>query len=215
MGQELYCEFTVESKRKAVYWWPLLFEAMHWSSFDFTAPGLPKGRGYYYYTRLDNTMDSDFVEQSFRTVWDEISGETTKLLISFWYTGHDPFPLDVSIDLKPDADSVEILLSLSDAFLIDLPLEKMKERVARTLECALSIYGLCKPRTGKLYWEDTNAPWASFGHPLEDFPLSAHGLEGRKPEVIESALPDGNILYCFDPIPVRVRGGWDFISLRE
>lgn len=215
MGQELYCGFTVRSKQKPRYWWPLLLEAMHWSSFEFTAPGLPNGRGYYYYTRLDNPMNSDFVEQSFRVVWDEISGEASKLLVSFWYTGHDPFPLDASVDCKPDTQSIEILLSLSDAYLLDLPLANMKERLTRTLDCMLSIYSLCEPETGKLYWEDKNAPLASFGHPLRAFPLSAHRLEGRKPEVIERALPNGNVLYCFDPIPVRVRGGWDFISLRE
>src|SRR5260370_7434277 len=184
MGQELYCEFTIESKRKAVYWWPLLFEAMHWSSFDFTAPGLPKGRGYYYYTRLDNTLDNDCVEQSFRVVWDEIYRETTKMLVSFWYTGHDPFPLDASIDLKPDAESVEILLSLSDAYLIDLPLAGVKERLARTLDCVLSIYGLCEPRAGTLYWEDTNDHCPSFGNPLAPFHPSPQRLTHIHPTIL-------------------------------
>ena len=43
MGRELFCEFRINSNQKSPDWWPLIFEAMHWKSFVFTAPGEPEG----------------------------------------------------------------------------------------------------------------------------------------------------------------------------
>ncbi|GAC1566004.1 MAG: hypothetical protein NVS3B14_05730 [Ktedonobacteraceae bacterium] len=214
MGHELYCEFLVHSNRKSVYWWPLIFEAMHWRSFDFSEPGELAGTGYYYYISLSNEADTDFVKASFRTVWNEINTETSQMLISLWYASQQSFPIDVSIEEK-EVGIVKILLSLNDAYLIDLPLEQASERLKQMLNCAKSIDEMCKPFIGKMYWEDVNRLWALFGDSTEVSPFMKSEQEGMKTKFIELRQPDGRLIYLLDPVPIKVRGGWDFVSLTE
>ena len=214
MGHELYCEFLVNSNRKSAYWWPLIFEAMHWRSFDFSAPGEGAGTGYYYYISLSNETDTDFVKASFRTTWDAINTEASQMLISLWYADQQSFPIDVSIEEK-EIGIVKILLSLNDAYLIDLPLEQASERLKQMLNCAKSIDEICNPFIGKMYWEDVNSPWALFGDPAEVSSFMKSEQEGMKTKFIEQHQLEGRLIYLLDPVPVKVRGGWDLVSLTE
>ncbi len=72
MADPLCYEIAISSQHSSVYWWPLIFEAMGWNAFSFSAPDLPKGKGYYYYIHIGNESDTDFVQASFRAMWDEI-----------------------------------------------------------------------------------------------------------------------------------------------
>lgn len=208
MGYTLYGEFSVQSERDPSYWWPLLLEAMHWRSFSFTAPDQPEGMGYYYYVRFDDPSDTDFVQASIRAVWEEIYSGTSDILLSLWFTGKESFPLDLSIKQSKDAQDVRILLALSDAYLLDLSSEEVKQRLHLMLNCSRSLYHVCSPCVGTMYWADTNfPPLASYNTPLEK------KLWGKEVEIVERPLSDGNSMYLVRPMPVRVRGGWDFVSL--
>lgn len=212
MGHELYCEFRVNSDRDLAYWWPLIFEAMHWRSFGFTAPGELAGIGYYYYIRLGNEAETDFVKSSFRTVWDEINAEASQMLISLWYADQQSFPIDITLE-KEELGIVNILLSLNDAHLIDLPLEKASERLKQVFDCAKSIDEICQPYIGKIYWEDANSPWAFLGDSPGVLSFVSSEQERMKTRFKEKQQPDGRLIYILDPVPIKVRGGWDFVSL--
>lgn len=214
MGSELFCEFRISSNQRLTYWWPLIFEAMHWESFVFTAPSEPEGVGYYYYIRQGNETDTDFVKATFRGAWDEINAETSQMLISLWHLNQEPFPIDVSIE-KKEGNTIVVLLSLNDAYLIDLPLEEARQRLKIFLSCAKHIYGMCKPCIGKLFWEDAQAPLALLGNPSEILSLIDRKPEGERTKLVEEYLSDGSVLYLLDPAPIKVRGGWDFVSLLE
>jgi hypothetical protein len=191
-----------------------LFEAMHWNGFDFTAPEELDGTGYYYYTHIHDAANTDLVRASFRTLWDEIQAEEKLLLISLWFHGQPSFPLDLSFEKKEGAIRT-ILLSLSDAYLIDLPLEQARGRLNHLLHCARSLHELCHPLGGKIYWEDATTSWAWFGH-LDETITSTPGEQGgTSRKLVEETLSDGALMYLLDPVPIKVRGGWNMVSLLE
>lgn len=214
MGSELFCEFRISSAGRISYWWPLIFETMHWKSFTFTAPSEPEGIGYYYYIRQGNETDTDFVKTSFRTVWDEINSETSQMLISLWHLNQGNFPIDVSIEQK-ELNTIVILLSLSDAYLIDLSLEEARHRLRIFLNCAKSTYDVCRPCIGKIFWEDIQPPLALLGNPSEVLPLMENQQKGERTKFLKEYLPDGSLMFILDSIPIKVRGGWRFTSLHD
>lgn len=55
--------------------------------------------------------------------------------------------------------------------------------------------------------------WASFKNPFERSARELSTIWGREMRVVEQQLSDGATLYLLDPVPVRMRQGWSFISL--
>ena len=97
MSHTLICNFTVESTRGRVYWWPLLFEAMRQCSLQFASPYLSNGYGRYLYDRENlqheqNDEEVDSVAGSFKNLWDEIYGGS-HVLVSFWSKDSAEAPL--------------------------------------------------------------------------------------------------------------------------
>lgn len=213
MACPLFCELILEREKATPYWWPLIFEAMSWNSFQFTAPGQPEGIGYYYFIRKGNETETDFVRASFRATWDEIAADTSDMLISFWPKQEAAFALSVSVR-EPNANQrAGIVLSLEDAETLDLPSETVKHRISLTLACAKALYAISQPCTGTMFWEDSFGPLLSFDQPLDPAMLSP-SLKQRV-KVVEEPLPDGHILSRVEPFPVLVRGGWEWFSLEE
>jgi hypothetical protein len=213
MANPLVCDFTLETEKGPTYWWPLIFEAMGWKSFRFTAPDQPEGMGYYYYTRLGNVEDTDFVCASFRATWDEICSETSTVLISFWPREPKSFAVSVSLEQDKSAGRMHLYLILEDAELIDQPLESVRHRLSLTRDCALALYEISRPSTGEISWEKIEVPWASFKKPFERSAREFSTIWGREMRVVEKPLSDGATLYLLDPVPVRMRQEWSFISL--
>ena len=213
MANPLVCVFTLETEKGPTYWWPLIFEAMGWKSFRFTAPDQPEGMGYYYYVRLGNVQDTDFVCASFRATWDEICAETSTVLISFWPREPESFAVSVSLEQDKSAGCMHLYLILEDAELIDQPLESVRHRLSLTRDCALALYEISRPSSGEMSWEKIEVPWASFKKPFERSARELSTVWGRETRVVEQPLPDGATLYLLDPVPVRMRQGWGFISL--
>ena len=216
MAQPLFCELIIPTEKGPRYWWPILFEAMGWKSFHFTGPGNPEGHGYYYYVNLQNVSDTDFVESSFREAWERMYEGTSEVLVSFWppTDEEEPFSLAITLLEITPGQLMRIHLSLEDAYLLDLPRVEVHHRLTLTLDCAKALYEACRPCTGELYWEDI-PPIATFGKLPEKVSLEAAKGWKQNLRFVKQLLPDGSPLYLLDRIPVRVRGGWDFISLLE
>ena len=215
MAQPLFCEFMIPSEKGPRYWWPILFEAMGWKSFHFTAPGKPDGRGSYYYVNLHNESDTDLVEASFRAAWERMYEGTSEVLVIFWLsTEEEPYSLDLSLREIIPGQLMRVNLSLEDAYLLDRSRAIIQHRLTLTLDCAKALYEACRPCTGELYWEEV-PPIGTFGKPPEKVALEAAKGWKQNLRFVKQLLPDGSPLYLLDRIPVRVRGGWDFISLLE
>jgi len=215
MGRELYWKLEIASEKGPIYWWPLSFEAMRRQSFSFTAPNQAAGVGSYFYRRLGDETDADLVTDTFRRTWNEIYAETSQMLIAFWYIRQEPFPFDVSIEQQENAQTVQILLTLSDAELIDLSFERVRHRFRLLLDCVKALYEVCKPCSGELFWEGSHGLLGALNKPLETAFLQERKEGGREMRLVEQVLPDGSLLSLVNPIPLRVRGGWDFVSLVE
>ncbi len=213
MANPLCCVFTLETEKGPTYWWPLIFEAMGWKSFRFTAPDQPEGMGYYYYVRLGNVEDTNFVQASFRAMWDEVCSETSTVLISFWSMEPESFAVPVSLLQDKGAGRMRLHLTLEDAELIDQPLESVRHRLSLTRDCALALYEISRPSTGEMSWEKIEVPWASFKKPFERSTRELSTIWGREMRIVEQQLSDGATLYLLDPVPVRMKQGWIFISL--
>jgi len=213
MANPLDCIFTLETEKGPTYWWPFIFEAMSWKSFRFTAPDQPDGMGYYYYVRLGYVEETNFVRASFRATWDEVCSETSTVLISFWSMEPESFAVSVSLVQDKGAGRMHLHLTLEDAELIDQPLESVKHRLSLTRDCALALYEISRPSMGEMLWEKIAAPWASFKKPFERSARELSTIWGRELQVVEQQLSDGATLYLLDPVPVRMRQGWSFISL--
>ncbi len=215
ISRSLYCRMDIPTKRGPIYWWPLIFEAMHRRAFDYTAPDQPTGIGYYYYVRKDNAMDTDFVKATFRTAWDEIYSASSQILLSFWYHTGQSFPLDISVEQKEEEHLFQIFLYLNDAYLIDEALEVIRSRIRLIIECAKSVYEICKPCTGEMLWSDTDISIASFGKPL----ITSFFKEAKRAEqevnLIVQELPEKGQVYFVDPIPVPTREGWKLLPLEQ
>ncbi len=216
MAQPLFCDFLIPSEKGPRYWWPIIFEAMGWKSFRFTAPGKPEGHGYYYYVNLHNYSDTDFVKSSFRAAWDRMFEETCGVRVSFWPSTDEEelFSLAVSLDEITPGQLMRVYLSLEDAYLLDLPRVEVHRRLTLTLDCAKALYEACRPCTGDLHWEEMS-PIATFGNPPDSVSLEAAKWWKQNLQFVKQLLPDGSPLYLLDRIPVQVRDGWDFISLLE
>lgn len=215
MSRSLYCSMNIATERGSIYWWPLIFEAMHRRAFGFTAPDQPEGMGYYYYVRKENVMDTDFVNASFRATWDEIYSETSQILLSFWFQNQESFPLDISVGQKKEEHLFQICLYLNDAYLIDEALEVIRLRIHLAIECAKSLYEICKPCTGEMLWSDTDISIVSFGKPLNTPLLEEAKLPGQEIKLIVQESLEKGQMYFVDPIPVPTRDGWKFISLER
>jgi hypothetical protein len=186
---------------------------MGWKSFHFTAPGKPEGRGSYYYVNLHNESDTDLVEASFRAAWDRMYEGTSEVLVSFWPPSdeEEPFSLDLSLREITPGQLMRVHLSLEDAYLPDQP-RVVHHRLTLMLDCAKALYEACRPCTGELYWEDV-PPIGTFGKPPEKVALEAAKGWKQNLRFVKQLLPDESPLYLLDPLPVRIRGGWDFMSL--
>lgn len=225
MAQPLAFELTLISDKKQNYWWPLIFAAMATASWTYTAPDLSEAQGYYYFTRFDEggqIIHTDFVQASFRTMWDEMYAEASQILVSFWpvhtvpTNGTEPFALDVSLYQNTTEHSTILHLTLEDAYLIDMPAEVIKQRVGQLFRCAIALYDFCGPFQGELSWEDTPVPLASFDQPLL-MPGEKNNLWATYQvtfSMVQWKLIRGT-LSLLDPFPVRIRGGWMFIPLLE
>jgi len=214
MAQPLFCDFMIPSEKGPRYWWPIIFEAMGWKSFRFTAPGKPEGQGYYYYVNLQNYSDTDFVESSFRAAWERMFGETSGVRVSFWPSTDEEELFSLAVTLKEitPGQLMRVYLSLEDAYLLDLPRVEVHRRLTLTLDCAKALYEACRPCTGDLHWEEMS-PIATFGKLPDQVSLEAAKWWKQNLQFVKQLLPDGSPLYLLDRIPVRMRGGWDFISL--
>lgn len=166
MAQPLFCDFIITTEKGPRYWWPIVFEAMSWKSFHFTAPAKPEGHGYYFYVNLQNVSDNDFVESSFRSAWDRMYEATSEVLVSFWPATDVEEQLSLAISLQEitPGQLMCIHLNLEDAYLLDLLHDEIYHRLTLTLDCAKALYEACRPCTGELYWEDI-PPIATFGKP--------------------------------------------------
>ena len=109
---------------------------------------------------------------------------------------------------------MRVYLSLEDAYLLDLPRDEVHHRLTLTLDCAKALYEACRPCTGDLHWEDIPPMQL-----LEKLLIRSHLKEARgwkqNLQFVKQLLPDGSPLYILDRLPVKVRDGWDFISLLE
>src|SRR5579875_1076014 len=110
MGDTLNGTFELQTERGEVFWWPLLFEALSWHGFHFTAPGKPAGVGYYFYRSYTQEEGSDFVCASFRELWERIVGRQSQVMVSLWSSTADPFPLDLLIALRGKAAGLSVSL---------------------------------------------------------------------------------------------------------
>ncbi len=219
MSRTLCCEFVIETEKRAVYWWPLIFKAMEEHAFHFSAPDYPQGIGQYYYERVDNPSDADSRAGSFRTLWDEIYSETSEVLVVFWSSDNDPFNLDLTLSSDQEAHHVRLTMYFAGADLTGLRPKQIQKRLSIILNCAKRLYETCKPCIGEMYWESAGvkyAPWVSFGT-LPEKPSPERPVhEGPERTWIRQVLPSGDRMYLFDPVPIPQRkGGWKFISLLE
>ncbi len=220
MSHTLYCDFIVESERGAAYWWPLIFEAMHWHSFQFSAPGLPKGTSSYFYHRhmaqeAPSMADTDAAVGPFKALWDEIYLEIGSVIASFWFRD-DPFILEVLVS-PSESQELVIGLNLEGAELMSVSLEEARKRLLLMLDCAKTLYEICQPSTGEIYWlhaGEKYAPSVTFGKPLEALSYARTPLAAPQSKKIQQVLPSGGYIYLLDPVPIPRQGGeWDFVSL--
>jgi hypothetical protein len=72
---------------------------------------------------------------------------------------------------------------------------------------------MCKPCIGKIYWEGIQAPWALLGNASEKSSSMDRKQVADRTKFVEEHLPDGSTMHLLDPAPIKVRGGWDFVSL--
>ncbi len=149
MSHTLSCTFTLATERDPIYWWPLVFEAMHQHDFSFSSPDYGKGVSHYYYQRIGDPKDSDIVKGSFKRFWEEVYSERNEDLTAyFWSSDADYYNLSVS--LQPVQENNQILLTVyfEGAEVISLPLQEAGERLFHVLECLETLYQTCKPCTG-------------------------------------------------------------------
>src|SRR6266851_7796392 len=220
MSHTLCSDFTVESEKGPIYWWPLIFEAMRWQSFSFTAEGQPKGMGYYYFIRSGESFEQgpvSFEASPFKMVWDEIYLEIGEVLVSFWSSGSNSFDLGVSVRQDKQNGLVHIGMVFQGGNIMGLSEEEARERLRVVLDCTKVLYQVCQPSTGEIYWEFAGvsyAPCASFGMlPGASF-LERPKIPDEHGQFITYMLPDGSRFYLLEPMPIPGRGGgWNFISL--
>jgi hypothetical protein len=222
MSHTLHCDFITPSKKGAVYWWPLIFEVMHQHSLSFADPDpdIQKDLGHYYYYRTGDPSESDGVTAPFRTLWDEISSESSTVLVTFWSLNADPFPLNVTLSQEEKNEyQIRIHMSFEAAELTGLSPEDVKLRLQTVLDVAKGLYRLCKPCTGEMYWDYEGlqyAAWASFGK-FPEVPSSERPeIPGPERKLIRQYLPNGDYIHVLNPVPIPEKGGeWHFISLLE
>ncbi|WP_052889095.1 hypothetical protein [Thermogemmatispora carboxidivorans] len=209
MGDTLNSTFELQTERGELFWWPLLFEALSWHGFHFTAPGKPAGVGYYFYRSYVQEEDSDFVCSSFRELWERIVDRQAQVMVSLWSSCADPFPLDLLIASKGDAATLSVSLGCDDAYLgsDEIDPETVKERLRLLWECSKTLFVVCQPCRGELSWGEA-APGtpalASFGQPLE---VSEEARHWWRLQVQEQVLPGGERIFVAQPWYVRRRQG--------
>lgn len=218
MSRDLVFDFKLETEQSPAYWWPLIFEAAGEHSFFFSAPEY-EGRGYYYYGALEDILTPSPISpslSSFKTVWDEIFLKQKEIMISFWSKQIAEFTISISVHRSPEEQGIYIRLYVEAAELTSISSEKPEEGFLLVYECAKTLFQMCQPCSGEAYWQHAGydyAPWVSFGKrpqvPSERFSLVPNTT------LMTQRLPDGNLIYLFDPIPFPEGKGWRSLSLGE
>lgn len=223
MSHTLVCNFTVESTRGRIYWWPLLFEAMRRCSLQFASPYLTNGYGWYLYDRKDaasgqHAEEVDSVAGSFTDLWDEIF-TGSHVLVSFWSKDEDPLILEVQVGGGVDPSTMNVSLSVEGAEFMERPAAQARERLDQVMGWVKTVYEICQPCTGEIHWLFAGVdydPWASFGRPIaRETPSATTGYGGPEKTIVEQILPWKGLLSWLDPVPIPKGWEWDFLSLRE
>jgi len=219
MSHTLHCDFLLESAKNQIYWWPLIFEAMHWQSFEFALPDLAKGTGHYLSFSPAHPADVRAVTSPLRTLWDDIylNAETKVFNVDF-HSSNEESTIDISLYVGEDVQDVWLRMSFAGAEIMYLEVSEVQIRLRRMLECMKKLYEVCLPQSGEIYWEYAGvsfAPLASFRRLPKQVSSERPALEVSNKQVIAHSLTDGKKLYIVDPVPVPKRGGWKFVSLLE
>ncbi len=221
MKPTLNCDFTIESQRGPLFWWPLVFEAMRQCSFSFTLPDptLNKGMGQYSSHPRGGSTTGALALRPFKALWDEIYSEQEEgLMVWFWSESGEPAHLRVAITRPSDHNAVYISVMADGVETIELSTEEMKKYLQVVLTCAHTLYELCKPCIGEIYWDDMGvqyAAWATLGK-FPGAPSSERPeMTGPERKLIRYYMPDEQYVHVLDPVPVPRKDGWEWISLVE
>ena len=162
-------------------------------------------------------MDVRAVTSPLRTLWDDIylNAETKVFNLDF-HSSNEESTIDVSLYAGEDVQNMLIRMSFAGAEIMYLEVSEVQIRLRRMLECMKTLYEVCLPQSGEIYWEYAGvsfAPWASFRQLPKQASSERPALEASNKQVIAHSLTDGKKLYIVDPVPVPERGGWKFVSL--
>lgn len=232
MSHTLSCTFTLETERGPIYWWPLIFEAMHLHGFFFSSPDYAKGVSHYYYQRIENPRDSDIVTGSFKRFWEEVYSERNEdLMAYFWSSDADYYNLNVYLKPVQNSNQLRISVYFEGAEVMSLSLQEAGERLFHVLECLETLYLTCKPCTGEVHWSwagEDFPTWATFGKELVIVHAEQPGNENSANKLIRRDLRETerspgypyDAIYLLDPVPLPrtfVEGGshWEYVSLEK
>jgi hypothetical protein len=219
MSHTLNCDFLLGSEKDQRYWWPLIFEAMHWQSYAFALPDGVKGTGHYLSFAAANPVDFRDVTSPLRTLWDDIyrNAETNVFGVGF-YSSQEDATIDISVGWEEDGQDMRLGMLFAGAEVMYIGVSEVRMRLRKWLECMKAVYETCLPQVGEVYWTYAGvsfAPWASFRAFPRQGSSERPALEPPDKQVFAHSLADGKKLYVVDPVPVPERGGWEFVSLLE
>lgn len=231
MADMLNCDCLIHTARGSDYWWPLVCEVLESHHFYFVSPWL-NGKSSYTFIRdlppyTDDTQEVESVQGTLQDVSHELSTEVGGVVALFWATEDDGDALEVDVSFRLDKEKKELSIGLGipGGQIRDVPEEKARARLKHIFSCTKTLYEVCQPRSGEMYWENSTydfAPWAVIGDTSE--PLFAHNalhpaINSVNQQVIQQQLQNEKTLFFLDPPPVLRRQGehkqWEFLSLRE
>jgi len=206
---------------------------MRRQSFCFYDQELAPGIGHYSVLRLNdalNDLQTEVVTKPFRALWEEVYTGAGSVEVLFWYEGSDRFNMDVALSTGEEL-TLTLNLSVAGVELMEEAGEmehskaEVKKRLNILLSCSQSLYDLCQPCTGELYWEFAGcqyAPWASFGEPPKRPSAERPPYRGRETKLVVKLMGEVHgerqkYMYVLDPVPVPAAIGeeWNFLSLFE
>ncbi len=211
MGNSLYV--TVEKETAfidEVYWWPLVFEAMHQASMQFQRPEDAMRRGAYF-----SMEQMDRVECTFQEFWKHIYMKEDHGLVFFWQAsgGEDALCLETSMYQSKESLWC-IAFILENAYLFNDNPEENTRSVITLLRASLALYRMCTPATLSMYWDKWETPFMQIIEQEQPTSLVPVHCGERMLQWKKIASVSGQHIFVVDPFPLRL--SWrnvQFISL--
>ncbi|GCE31201.1 hypothetical protein KDA_66850 [Dictyobacter alpinus] len=194
-----------------MYWWPLIFEAMHKSLLRFPVPQRNDHKGVYF-----STTEGDDIYCSFRDLWSTIYDDHDDVLVSFWLPNSAFY---VQVSLAQNNDFWQLDITLDEGMFNADSIDDTKLLLNTFINCSINLYAICNPIQVRLYWDEDISTFPKqlnllqMTNSLEEAQSQILSFRDQQLHWREVALIYNTKLSVLDPFPLWEGNSWGFISL--